>query len=259
MNNLKALHEFTIDIAREVPKSETREENGAQIVVTTKSIEKVPHFFAFKRPSRNEREDAEAWRVSWWGKYVDKGVLPEAILLRQYSNYGGILDDEQKKSYNAMRTLLKDKIDEYQILKINHEPEAARLIFMNDILDLRDKIMDFERQQSVFFENTAEAKARNKLIEWLVLSLTYHRDSPEKNWESFFKGLDMDERYKVLEKYEEEDNELYLKARDKLSLIGSLLAMNSDLRKEDVELFIQQMNSDHSDESDNGTVPAKAT
>ncbi len=236
----KYIYEFTAYVDKDVPKAETTTVDGVTTTVTTTVKERVPHYFAFKKPSRAEREDAEAFRASAWRKYVEKGLFPEAILLKTYENYGGILSESQNKAYREMRADTVLKMQDYQLAHIAKDEEKAKVI-MNEIMGLRDSIVTFEREQSAFFENTAEAKARNKLIEYLMLWMSYHREDPSKPYAPYFDGADLDAKYVQLETREDSEDPLYSKARDRLAFVASLfVALNGNVTKQDVDEYTKE-------------------
>lgn len=240
MNDIKYIYEFSIDVLKEIEKTEQKEENGVITTITSKVKEKVPMFFAFKKPSRAEREDAEDYRVKMWGEFVKKGVMPEAILLKNYSNYGGILSDDQRKNYQKMRVDYGNKLELYQLSKISKDEKSSEL--MGEIITLRDNIISFEREQNTFFENTAEAKSRNKLIEYILLNMFYYKDNNDKLYEIYFKGNNLSEKYDFLEHLEETENEIYLKIRDRLAFVASLyVSLSGNIKKEDIEEFTNQL------------------
>lgn len=253
-HNFKPLYEFTIEVQREVGKQDEHEENGVTTIVKTKVKEPAPVFVCFKKPSRAEREDADTYRAVQWQEYVKKGVLPEALLLKTYSNSGGILDDLQKAEYNGLRAKLLHTMEDYQRARVAKEPIAD---LTEQILILRDKIIQFEREQNVFFENTAEAKARNKLTEYLVLHQSYKRDSVEKPWEPMFSGLTTEDRAVSLENAEENADEIYIKARERLWFISALyIQLGGDISKDDIAAFEKQPDEKPNGSSSETVTPA---
>lgn len=238
MNNYKYIYEFDVKIEKDVNKVEKKEEGGAVTTIETKVKEFVPVFFAFKKPSRAEREDAEEYRAKKWGEFVKKGIMPEAILLKSYANYGGILDEAQKKYYIKVRADYAETLEKMQLAKINKDEDKA-IQLMAESLGLRDEIVEFERNQSSFFENTAEAKSRNKLIEYLILKLTYFKEKSGEEYKQYFKGEEVDDKLKFLENLEDSKDEIILKVWSQLLFISSLyVSLGGDLKKEDVEEFV---------------------
>lgn len=229
--NIKTLYEFSIDVEKEIEKVETKNENGTETTIKTKVKESVPVYFAFKKASRNERESAEEYRVAVWGKAVERGILPQAIIAKQYSNYGGIFSETQKKEYNELLETVSNKRKEYET---SDDINKERLKI--EIQKLGEKIMEFENSQSEFFINSAEAKARNKTIEWLVLNLSFTRDDNTKEWKPFFLGDSLEKKYESLEKMEEEESEFYIKTRERLMFVAAMyLALGNSIKKEDID------------------------
>jgi len=64
-------------------------------------------------------------------------------------------------------------------------------------------MFDFETQRNQLFEQTAEARARNKAIMWWVLFVAYTREDEEEEWKPLFNGDTYDEKY---ESYDELQN-----------------------------------------------------
>jgi hypothetical protein len=232
-NNTKLLYEFDIKIEKEVEKTETIKEGDKEVITKTKVKELAPVFFAFKKPSRSERESCEEFRAAAWGKCIEKGIMPEAVLLKTYSNHGGILSEGQKKEYNDLLSTIETKTKEY-----NDAASEVKENILKEIINLREEVITFQRSQSGFFENTAEAKSRLKTIEYITLMFSYFREDAAKNWEPFFKGDTLEKKYNYLEKLEDDSNELFLKSTDKLTFISALwLHLGNNLKKEDIESF----------------------
>lgn len=230
--SMKFIYEFEINVEKDVEKVETKNENGTEITTKTKVKELVPVYFSFKKASRGDRENCEEFRAAAWNKAVERGIMTEAIALKHFNNLGGILSDGQKKEYADILASIQSKSDELKKEGIDKEK------IMKEVAELGEKISAFQRQETVFFENTAEVKARLKAIEWLTLNMSYFKEDKTKEWEVFFKGETLEKKYEYSDKLEEDQNELYLKSRDKLMLISALfLSLGNNLKKEDIESF----------------------
>lgn len=234
------IYEFEVMIEKEVSKTKTETEENKEIVITTKNKELVPVYFAFKKASRGDREEVETERAATWSKAVERGIMTEAMALKYFNNQGGILSDEQKKDYNDCLAAIESKRIELKKLETDEKtPEAGdKEKIEKEIEIFNQKLLAYQRLETAFFENTAETKARLRAIEWLVLNLSYFKEDKAKNWEPFFKGKDSKEKSEYSEKLEEESNELYIKTRDKLTIIAALfLNSGNSLKKEDIEKF----------------------
>lgn len=242
------LFKFEITTERDIDETSTHVENegtpeAKTVTETVKVKRKVTVPFCLKTPSRAERENADIERSVWETHFVTKGILPQALLLKVYANHGGILSDVDALRYKRMQAdfLLVEK--ELRTLQVNTPDnktaiDNAALRFVT----LRDDIMDFQQEQAVFFANTAEAKARTKLIEWLILHLSYYKPlnsaGEPGEWTAFFVGEDTTKKWEVLDGYAETQNELWVKARPMLEFLATAWASAGDsLDKDEVEAF----------------------
>jgi hypothetical protein len=243
-HNFKTIYEFTIDVPKEVEREESVTEGDVTTIKKIKEIQPTPVWFCFKKPTRHDREEADLYRTEQWTKFMDRNILPEAILLKKYANYGGILNDFDKEKYAALRTSYVEATGEYQLARVQKKDEEA-LKLLNQVFMLRDQIIQFEREQNAFFENTAESKARTKLTEYSLLNYSYTKSAPDGQWVPYFKGATLDEKYDNMDALEETGDVTYYKVRDKLLFVASLyVAVGTSLSKEDVDAFEKQQASE---------------
>jgi len=235
---LKTIYEFDIKNEVEVDKVETREENGATISITTKVKEDKPVFFAIKRPSRNEKEEGEMNRAAHFALCVERGIITQAALRKKYGDTGGVYTNDEEKQYSILRQKLRESLEQYQLYSVNavtEEEKAKRDKVFDEIFEIRRKIMEFENSATLFYQDTAESKARNKLIEYFILFLTYYKDDVSKEWAPFFKGDTIEEKLKKLSELEDGDDPVYLKVGEKLAFVITLLLTSPNLTKEEIE------------------------
>lgn len=232
---MKSLYSFTVDKEVEVEKTETNEVDGLKTTTTKKVKEKRPIEFVFKKPSRADKEEAEIVRAAYLSEYIRRGIMTEAILLKTYANQGGIMDEGQKKLYTQYNLDLFAKKNEYQL--VSAEKEKADVI-LKEIVELQRKITELQYDQNIFFENTAEFKAKTKLIEYLCVFLTYIRHEG-KEPEPYFKGVTFEEKIVSLNALEDEDDEIYVQIRGKLLLVASLYVhLSGNVKPSDIEAVL---------------------
>ena len=237
---MKLIYEFEIQKEVEVDKVETREENGETISVTKKVKEKKPIYFAVKRPSRNEKEEGEMNRAAYFALCVERGIITQAALRKKYGDTGGIYTNEEEKQYAILRQKLRELLEEYQLYSVNakdqtDEQKKKREDVFQEIFKIRGQIIEFENSATLFYQDTAEAKARNKLIEFFILTLTHHREDTNKEWVPFFKGKTFEEKLSHLSELEDNDDEIYLQIGEKLAFVITLLLTSPNLTKEEIE------------------------
>lgn len=223
------LYQFTVDIARDVNETDTRVEDGKTITETKKVARSVRVPFGLKIPSRMEREDIDVERSVWWSRYVEKGILPTALINKVYANNGGILDNVDQlvlNEYQARFMAAETTLKRLEIDPVANKDAltAARLEFMKT----RNEILRIQSDNAVFFQNTAEAKARQKVIEWVLLHLTYYRpikdDGTEGDWMHFFEGETTEAKLAHFDTLVERNDVMWDKARDVLEFLATFCA-----------------------------------
>jgi hypothetical protein len=229
LSKFRALHEFNISLPREIEEEVSRVEGDKTITEKTKVTRTISIPFALKKPSRFEKDEADIYRSVWETRYLDAGIAPSAILLKKYANYGGILSNEQKDYYNTLQRDFLLAESELRRLQVNERDNKVAIDdFALKMVTLRQAILDFQQEQSVFFNNTSEAKARQKLVEWLVLYLTYYRPLNDKGepgeWTPFFAGATIEDKLEAFDEIVEKNDEMWNAAHDLIELIATVYA-----------------------------------
>lgn len=237
----KPLFEFTVNQEREVDETNTRVEDGKTITETIKVKRSLNIPFCMKAPSRSEKEEAEIVRASWVNKYEKAGLMLEAMLIKKYVDEGGTLPSQYQKQYQDLQNQLFElerQIQETEI-KDRNAPELRDL--RAKFFDVREEMIAINRTQSQFFEDTAEAKARLKKIEWLTLHLAYYKPLNESGepgeWTPFFKGNTTEEKLDSYDAMVEALDPILAKAKGPLTFMAAALTHNNEMSKEEVETY----------------------
>lgn len=245
--SFKELFSFDVSLPRDVEETNTRVEDGKTITETVKVARNVSIPICLKTPSRAEKEEAEIERAVWLNKYVERGLMLEAMLIRKYVDQGGTLPQQYQKEYNSLQVELfelEKKIIEAETLDKDN-PELKE--FRRRFFEVREEMIAIQKTQAHYFEDTAEAKARLKKIEWYVLHLSYHKPVNEKGeigeWTPIFKGETTEEKMDDYDAKVEAQDPLLAKARPVLSFMAAALAHETDMSKEDVESFAASIQS----------------
>lgn len=215
MSTIKSIYEFSVDI-----------EDPATKV-------KAQAFLAFKKPSRAEREDADSWRAGWVNTYLmQKGLTSEGILLRFYDDKGGIYTEAQKTEMSSIKTRLQEIETARATAQIAHDSATLSTLDV-ELVTLRERFAQLYRIKESLLQNTAEAKAVQRLVEWLVLYMSYTRPNTSSPWVPFFAGATEEEKYASLDSMDE--NELYQKGISNLNAVAELfVATGGNLKPEDL-------------------------
>jgi hypothetical protein len=148
--------------------------------------------YSILKPNRRIREDGELFFASETSRFAKAGVLPKAAWHTILSNGGGTISDSDRENYGKLLTDFGRKSFDIQSLLVKSEgnrteEENSRLdSLLVELEEIKRGIQSFESEQINIFENTAEAKARNRTILWWVLQLAY-KHSGDK-YVPFFEG-----------------------------------------------------------------------
>lgn len=238
---MKTIYEFEIKTSVEIEKVETKEENGSTISITKKEVEEKPIFFAIKKPSRVEKEEGEMYRAVHFAKCVESGIITQAALRKKYGDTGGIYTNEEEQEYSILRQKLKENIEQFQFIGSGssdlskEEKEKREKELLKEMFDIRNLIVEFENSATLFYQDTAESKARNKLIEYFILTLTLFKENDGDEWKPFFKGSSIGEKLQYLSNLEDNEDKIYLQVGEKLAFIITLILTSPNITKEEIK------------------------
>ena len=202
----KWLHTFnyTKDVEVETEESVKGEDGKETIKIKKENVEKQ-YTVGLKSPSRRQYDEAELFNGVEISKGIKSGMLTVSLLRKRYVDDGGFMSEEEKGEYALIYIDLQNKENELQSLRLNFkdlkdEEKKDKITEVTlEIAELRRKLFEFETQRNEIFEQTAEARARNKTILWWVLHLSHIREG-EGEWAPLFNGGNYEER---LESYDE--------------------------------------------------------
>lgn len=228
MEQIKSIYAFNVNLVKEV------EENGEKV----KKITTFP--FAIRKPSRSEKEEAELVRSEYLAKYIRRGVLPEAILSKTYENQGGTLNEYDIAYVTTLQSKLFEKTEAYKLASVGKEKEKQEEL-LKEIVLLQQEITTFQYKQSKFYENTAEFKAKTKLIEYLFTTLVYWKKAEDKEWEPYFSGETFEANLDEIEKLEDGEDEVYVKMKDRaLFAISMYIHLSGNVKPQEIEKSVKE-------------------
>jgi hypothetical protein len=164
--------------------------------------------YSILKPTRRLREDGELFYSVEVSKFAKAGVLPKAAWNTILSNGGGSISDKEREIYGNLLITFRDKSFELQSILIKNvtersEEEKKRSDeLLGELEDIKKEIQTFEASQISIFENTAEAKARNKSILWWVLNLSY--ENINDKYEPIFEGETFNSKLDLYDAFEED-------------------------------------------------------
>lgn len=168
--------------------------------------------FAILKPNRKLREDGELFYASETSRFAKAGVLPKAAWGTILSNGGGSISEKEREIYGNL--LLEFRNYSFDLQSILIKPESDRTTqektkseeLIQKLEEIRKEIQSFESSQLSIFENTAEAKARNRAILWWVLQLSYTQNE-QNEYTPIFNGDTFEEKLGSYDFYEDNQDE----------------------------------------------------
>jgi hypothetical protein len=230
---MKELFDFTVKINKEVEKTETREEDGKTITVTSKVKEDVPVRIIFKQPSRRDTEDAEIQFSIEMSNCIKKGILTKGMLVKKYSDTGGIFSEDDDKRLTELYIETAKLQRQYIGLEAGtaEEKEQAKAV-LEKLAVLRKQMVDLEATYLNLFNNTADIIAQNNIIRWFCVNLTYKQEQDGKI-EPFFSGSSFEQKLDNMRDLDEAEDPLYQATFRKLATFVSFWYFSKSATKED--------------------------
>jgi len=237
---MKTIYEFFIDKEVIVQEKEEKVNEAGEKITITKDVKKpVPQKYFIKKPTRALFDDAELFYGVKLSEGVKAGLLTRTLLNKRYVDDGGVLSDRTKTAENAAYKDLFEFQDKLERLNSSKEDERAA-DFENQKKDLTDKIeilknslTELEVQKESLFDNTAETRARNKVITWWILQLSYL----EKNGDPapFFGDGSYDQKMDKYDSIFESEDEHLLKVANAFIYFISFWYVGRASSKEDFD------------------------
>ena len=111
---LKEIYNFTIYEEKETPvETVSKDAEGNEIKTTKKEKVKTPIKVILKKPSRRQIEEADLEYSVEMSRCVKKGILTKAMLVKKYSDTGGLMSESEAKGLYEMYQRLMELQNEY--------------------------------------------------------------------------------------------------------------------------------------------------
>ena len=252
---MKFLCEFKIkNIVDDFEIEKSVNDKGEETQVKKPVKKEVVKEFFIRKPNRILIDEAREFYSVEYSKAIKKGILPAALLEKRFNDDNGTLSEKQKKEFADSLLQLKQKNEELQAIIVIKEQDRTQeqkdklQVLYAEVISLTDKIREAEEMQLNLFNQTAESYAKNKLIIWWLLNLSYNKDDDKP----FFGTGDYEEK---LKKYDEllEKEDLFF---DKIlkyfvSLVGFWFSYSSDkdLTQKDFDLILKILDGQDTEKS----------
>jgi hypothetical protein len=249
----KTIYKFTVRKEEEVEEENTSEvknkETGELEKVTkTKTVKKeVPYQVRIAQPSRRQIEDADMEFSIEMSKCIKRGILTKAMLAKKYSDSGGLLSEEDSnelvRSYRELAEIQAD-LGRLMSKKKKTEKEKNKETELTDSFSsVRKRIVDLETSYQSVFNHTADTKAQNKTILWYMLNISYV-SGPDEEEKPFFPGETAEEKEESYYKLDEDEDEIFDLAREKLMTFISFWYFSQNASEEDFSNLEKDLDSE---------------
>lgn len=245
--NLKWLYEFSLNKEKEVEETEvSKNEKGEEIKVTKRVKKLVPVKFKILKPNRKLHEQAELVYAVKLSEGVKAGLLTKPLLAKRYQNDGGAMSEPEKLEYTKYYLELFKLENEYQkdLLKNEKTPEDVKKLedTLFAIANTRRQIQQIEYNQSTLFDQTAENKARNHVIMWWILFLSYIEEDGDLS--TLFGDGAFEQRLSKYDELEETEDAFVLQAVRKITYLLSFWYMGKANSSEDFKKIEELYNNE---------------
>jgi hypothetical protein len=248
----KTIHEFAVSKEEEVEEETTSEvknkETGETEKVTkTKTVKKeIPYTIRIASPSRRQVEDADMEFSIEMSKCIKKGILTKAMLAKKYSDSGGLLSEEDSaelvRLYRELAELQNSLGRSMSKKKKTGKEKEKEEQLTDSFAETRKRIVDLETSYQNVFNHTADTKAQNKTILWYVLNLSYV-SSPDGEERPLFLGETSEQKEESYYKLDEEGDEIYELAKEKLMTFISFWYFSQNASEQDFKNLEKDIDS----------------
>jgi hypothetical protein len=250
--NKKIIYDFEVLLEEEIEETETKhvknkETGDTEEVSTKKKVKReIPYGIVIYEPSRRQVEEADMEFSVEMSKCIKRGILTKAMLAKKYSDSGGLLtEDDSKKlvrSYAELGEIQKELSRLVSKKKKTAEENDKEAQLTEKFAEVRRGIVDLETAYQSVFNHTADTKAQNKTILWYIINLCNLKNAAGIE-SPLFPGEDQESKEDSYYKKDEEGDEIYDLAREKIMAFISFWYFSQNPSREDFEELEKDMES----------------
>ena len=211
---MKELYSFNVtrEIEKEVPC--VRKKNGKSIESTKKVKEEITNRIVLAKPSVSQVENAEFFYGQKFNEYINAGFLTKAMLSKKMGDLGGF---SSKQANERLQSLLLENVEAARTVqfyggseKLTKEQEDKLKESKEIYVATKKEIADYESSIRDQFNQTADAKAEQKLIEWFVFNFSFFEDEVDDKKELFslFEGENFNDKRNYYLNLSDQDSEI---------------------------------------------------
>jgi hypothetical protein len=198
---MKDLYSFVIKRKLKEKVTYEKENKKGDIVEAFKTKTKtLTNRVMFSKPSFADIEDAEFFYGQKYNDFINSGYLTRLMLNKKIGDIGG---SSSKLSEEVIQKAFLDNMEAAKVIEFYEgqkgleEEQEQKLNEAKEAFAISQKtVADFEEFHRSQYNQTAEAKAEQKLIEWFIFNFSFYEDEVDGKKETFplFVGDDYEER-----------------------------------------------------------------
>ena len=186
---MKELYSFDVERKVEEQVPYTRKTKNGPVESTKKVKKTIKNKVFIGKPTASDIENAEFFYGQKYNEYINAGFLTRAMLGKKMGDIGGMSSKTTKEelelavveNIEATRT-----IEFYEGSKTltdaqKEKLEEAKKVFVSTRMDIHNYESSLREQ----FNQTADSKAEQKLIEWFVFNFSFYEDSVDDKKQCF--------------------------------------------------------------------------
>ena len=240
----KYLYNFTENQTVEVEKVEESTNENNELVKTIKKIkEEKPVEFAIKKPTRSMLDDAELFYGVRLAEAIKAGMLTRTLMVKKYDKDGGIFTEGEVEKIKLLLEELANVQLKYQLYidkeekkeELTDEEKKEKLNLENQVNTLRLELIELENTKNNIFEQTAENRAKNKVMMWWVLFLSHKKEG--ENYVPLFGEGTYEQRLKKYDEIEEGEDEFLKKVLVKFAYFVSFWYAGKAAKPQDFKII----------------------
>jgi len=180
-----------------------------------------------------DTEEAEIQFSVEMSNCIKKGILTKGMLVKKYSDTGGIFSEDDDKRLTAMYIDIAKLQREYVVLENGTAEQKQKAeVVLEKLAATRKEMVDLESTYLNLFNNTADVIAQNNIIRWFCINLAHKQEGGGKI-EPLFTGSTYEQKLENMRDLDEAEDPLYQAAFRKLATFVSYWYFSKNATKED--------------------------
>jgi hypothetical protein len=200
---MKEIYSFDVERKVESSKPVAKKVKGVMVESVEKTIKSIKHRVVFAKPSMSVIEEAEFFYGQKFNELINAGFFTKAMLNKKMGDIGGL---SSKTTIESLQKAITDNMEASRVIEFygasttlsdeqKEKLEEAKAVYSST----KAQVMDYEQAIRSQFSQTADVKAEQKLVEWLVFHLSYYEEDVDGKKQLFplFEGDSFEDKRSI--------------------------------------------------------------